>query len=135
MIIEIEAHFDAAHRLTFHHGKCKTLHGHTYTVKAQFISTSDSHMVIDFGVAKSWLNSVLAKYDHKTILHKSDPLLNTIPSEMVVCLDDHPTAENIAKNIFNDLKIISDSGQISKIANLISITISEGLAGKAVYAV
>ena len=61
-------------------------------------------MVVDFGdinaVVKSWIDHEL---DHKMLLCKDDPMLQTLRSLQEPCfvLDENPTAENIAKLIYD----------------------------------
>ena len=60
-------------------------------------------MVVDFGdinkVVKDWIDRVL---DHKLLLSKDDPLVEVLRSmnEPVFLMDSNPTAENIAKMIY-----------------------------------
>jgi 6-pyruvoyltetrahydropterin/6-carboxytetrahydropterin synthase len=60
-------------------------------------------MVIDFGKLKKvvggWIDEAL---DHKMLLHQDDPVLPTLREmgEPVYVLDVNPTAENIARHIF-----------------------------------
>jgi 6-pyruvoyltetrahydropterin/6-carboxytetrahydropterin synthase len=60
-------------------------------------------MVVDFGdinkVVKSWIDREL---DHKMLLCKEDPMLKTLQelNEPCFVMEENPTAENIAKLIF-----------------------------------
>jgi 6-pyruvoyltetrahydropterin/6-carboxytetrahydropterin synthase len=61
-------------------------------------------MVVDFGdinrIVKDWIDRVL---DHKMLLSKNDPLVKVLQdlNEPFVLIDSNPTAENIAKLIFD----------------------------------
>lgn len=69
--------FDAAHRLLFHDGKCKHLHGHRYTVEIDLLGDSDNSkgMVVDFGIVKKTIGEWIdANLDHNILLNPSDPL-------------------------------------------------------------
>lgn len=86
--------FDAAHFLPGHSGKCKDLHGHTYTLEVTVrrkgratISTGSSEgMVIDFVELEEIVRShVINRWDHKNI-NEVEPW--------------RPTAENMAKCAF-----------------------------------
>lgn len=105
--ISVEETFDAAHCLPNHEGPCCRLHGHTYRVKARFRfeSLQESGMAIDFREAKTALRDVLSELDHQ--------YLNDLP----VFGDACPTAENIAKSIFDSIA--------SKHASLCSISVWE----------
>jgi 6-pyruvoyltetrahydropterin/6-carboxytetrahydropterin synthase len=60
-------------------------------------------MVVDFGAVKralkTWIDGTL---DHRMLLRKDDPLVEWLEEhdEPVVPFDDNPTAENIARAIF-----------------------------------
>ena len=86
-------------------GKCRHLHGHNGTVEiALSQETLDRRgMVVDFDDIKrtiqTWIDEEL---DHKMLLRKDDPALATLQQlgEPLYVMDDNPTAENIAKLIF-----------------------------------
>lgn len=101
-----EIHFCYGHRLLDYSGKCKDLHGHNGRVEIEVSSESLDHrgMVVDFGdinrIVKDWIDRV---FDHKLLLSKSDPLVKVLQdlNEPFVLIDSNPTAENIAKLIFD----------------------------------
>ncbi len=92
--IAIEDTFDAAHCLPDYQGSCRRLHGHTYRVRAafRFSSVENTGMAFDFRKAKDLLNETLNYMDHQYI--------NELPEFSI----QNPTAENIAKLIFDKLK-------------------------------
>ena len=61
-------------------------------------------MVVDFSrikrVVSTWINETL---DHRMLLHKEDPILPMLKQrgELFYVMDANPTAENIAKLIFD----------------------------------
>jgi 6-pyruvoyltetrahydropterin/6-carboxytetrahydropterin synthase len=91
--IQIEGHFSSAHRLTDYHGNCENLHGHNWkvVVKIKSLILDKAGMLIDFSIAEKQLDSTLKSFDHK-YLNEVHPF-NKI----------NPTAENIAKHIFDIL--------------------------------
>ena len=101
-----EIHFCYGHRLLQYDGKCRHLHGHN----GRAIITLESEtldglgMVMDFSkikrVVSGWID---ANLDHRMILHKDDPILSDLRrhNEPVFLVDVNPTAENIAKLIFD----------------------------------
>jgi len=109
--------FDAAHRIMNHESKCKMLHGHRYALEATFSAKKLDRLgrVIDFAeirkVLGSWIDDNL---DHNTILSVNDKKLGKkIASETkqkIYYMKETPTAENIAKHIFEDIcpKLFSD---------------------------
>jgi len=104
MLIGVEAHFDAAHRLSKHAGECSNLHGHRYLVCAELSGeVNDQGMVMDFSVFKDRLNSCTQMFDHAVILNSSDPLVDCLqPMGIAIrVLDYDPTAECLAKTIWS----------------------------------
>ena len=101
-----EIHFCYGHRLLNHDGKCRHLHGHngTAVVTAEAPRLDPLGMVVDFGALKKvvggWIDATL---DHKMLLHRDDPIVPELrrQGEPVVVLDVNPTAENIAKLIYD----------------------------------
>ncbi len=90
--IRVEADFAAAHFLRHYHGKCERLHGHNYRVRvwARGKELSEGGMLIDFGVLKEGLRTVLGQLDHRN--------LNDI-----AYFQDDPSAERIARYVFEEL--------------------------------
>lgn len=100
-----EIHFCYGHRLLEYPGKCRHLHGHNGTAVITLESESLDHlgMVMDFSRLKAeiggWIDSHL---DHRMILHKDDPALAYLlgQGEPIFVMDKNPTAENIARLIY-----------------------------------
>lgn len=100
-----EIDFCYGHRLLNYEGKCRHLHGHNG--KAVITIESDQldelGMVIDFGdikrVVSTWIDDNL---DHRMILHRDDPAIPMLKElgEPMYLIDSNPTAENIAKVIY-----------------------------------
>jgi 6-pyruvoyltetrahydropterin/6-carboxytetrahydropterin synthase len=102
-----EIHFCYGHRLLNYNGKCRNLHGHNGKA---VITLETSHldqlgMVIDFSEVKrvlgKWIDDNL---DHRMLLHEDDPVLPELrrQNEPVVTLNVNPTAENIARLIYQE---------------------------------
>jgi 6-pyruvoyltetrahydropterin/6-carboxytetrahydropterin synthase len=100
-----EIDFCYGHRLLNYDGKCRHLHGHNgraiITLEGQALDPRG--MLVDFGEIKSkvqeWID---ANLDHNMLLNKDDPLLPSLRQhgERVFVMDCNPTAENIARLIF-----------------------------------
>lgn len=101
--------FCYGHRLLHYEGKCACIHGHNGILEIELRSKDldKQGMVCDFGeidsIAKKF---VLQKLDHTLILHSKDPLVKTLKetNEKFFTLKSNPTAENIAKFIFETLE-------------------------------
>ncbi len=101
-----EIAFCYGHRLLNYDGKCRHLHGHNglaeITLEAPELDPLG--MVVDFSELKrvvgGWIDNTL---DHRMLLHKDDPALPFLreQGEPVVVMNVNPTAENIAKLIFD----------------------------------
>ena len=102
-------HFCYGHRLLNYDGKCKYLHGHNAKAEVELSSAKLDHrgMVMDFNEVKqrlqTWIDNTL---DHKLLLNEADPLVPTLTQlkEPFVTLKSNPTAETIAKFIFDHAK-------------------------------
>jgi 6-pyruvoyltetrahydropterin/6-carboxytetrahydropterin synthase len=100
-----ELSFCYGHRLLNYDGKCRHLHGHNgrAVLTLQTASLDAAGMVVDFSrlkrVVGSWIDE---NFDHKLLLHRDDPLLPLLrqQGEPIFVLDVNPTAENIARLIF-----------------------------------
>jgi 6-pyruvoyltetrahydropterin/6-carboxytetrahydropterin synthase len=101
-----ELTFCYGHRLLQYEGKCRHLHGHNGRVIITLAAPSLDAlgMVMDFSrlkhVVGGWIDEHL---DHKMLLHRDDPVLPFLrqQGEPVYVLDVNPTAENIARLIFD----------------------------------
>jgi 6-pyruvoyltetrahydropterin/6-carboxytetrahydropterin synthase len=101
-----EIDFCYGHRLLDYQGKCRFLHGHNgravITLEAKTLDPLG--MVIDFSAIKksihAWIEEAL---DHKMLLNRNDPLLPLLreKGEPIFVMDANPTAENIAKLIYD----------------------------------
>jgi 6-pyruvoyltetrahydropterin/6-carboxytetrahydropterin synthase len=100
-----ELRFCYGHRLLNYQGKCRYLHGHNgrAVITLEAATLDEQGMVVDFGLLKEsvggWIDEHL---DHKLLLHRDDPLLPLLQArgEPVYVLADNPTAENIARLIY-----------------------------------
>ncbi|MCA9041543.1 MAG: 6-carboxytetrahydropterin synthase [Planctomycetaceae bacterium] len=101
-----EIHFCYGHRLLNYSGKCRHLHGHNARVLILLEGTEldERGMLVDFSDIKAklrtWIDDEL---DHRMILCKNDPILGSLQEMDEPCyiIDDNPTAENIARLIYN----------------------------------
>jgi len=100
-----EIEFCYGHRLLNYEGKCRHLHGHNgkAVITIESDKLDERGMVMDFGdikqVVSKWIDDNL---DHRMILCRQDPALEMLQElgEPTYLIDDNPTAENIAKVIY-----------------------------------
>jgi 6-pyruvoyltetrahydropterin/6-carboxytetrahydropterin synthase len=98
--------FCYGHRLLDYQGKCARLHGHNATVVVTLHAPElDAQgMVVDFQVLRDQIGTwIEAELDHRMILHRDDPVLPALRAlgEPVYVVDWNPTAENLARLIFD----------------------------------
>lgn len=93
--LKVEGAFEAAHHINNYPGKCARLHGHNWVVEAVVKGTEldELGMLVDFKTVKAALKDALERLDHR-YLNELAPF-----SEGV-----NPTAENIARIIYEELK-------------------------------
>ena len=100
-----EIDFCYGHRLLNYEGKCRHLHGHNgrAVISIEGEKLDARGMVLDFSDIKkavsTWIDDNL---DHRMLLNKIDPVVPILQEmgEPLYLLDENPTAENIAKLIF-----------------------------------
>ena len=98
--------FCYGHRLLNYAGKCRHLHGHNgrAIITLEGPRLDERGMLVDFGDIKRevqrWIDETI---DHTMLLHRDDPVLPLLRErgERVFVMDDNPTAENIARLIFD----------------------------------
>jgi 6-pyruvoyltetrahydropterin/6-carboxytetrahydropterin synthase len=104
-----EIDFCYGHRLLNYEGKCRYLHGHNgrAVIAIESDKLDSRGMVLDFSdikrVVSNWIDQNL---DHRMILHRDDPAREALAAlgEPMYLLDSNPTAENIARLIFDYTK-------------------------------
>ena len=91
--LTVKSEFEAAHFIKDYPGKCARLHGHNWIVEAvaQGTQLNELGILIDFKILKSELNKVLDELDHQYL------------NELEIFATKNPTAENLAKEIFDKL--------------------------------
>lgn len=126
MKVTKEMHFEAAHMLTGHTGRCSNLHGHSYKVQVTVCGNVDSDidMVTDFSCLKDAMHSVIDPMDHAFIydvdacyedLEFSIANLLFANGKRVVGISGRPTAENMATLIATGVQSILTSVQVCNV--------------------
>ncbi|MBW3661256.1 MAG: 6-carboxytetrahydropterin synthase [Gemmatimonadetes bacterium] len=104
--VTVQIHFCYGHRLMEYEGACAHPHGHNGLAEITLEAASLDHrgMVMDFGDVKreikAWIDD---RMDHQMLVRHDDPLLPWLEEqgEPHLVLDDNPTAESIARLIFD----------------------------------
>lgn len=104
-----ELNFCYGHRLLDYQGKCAHPHGHNGRVEIEFGAQAldKRGMVIDFVDIKAEVKRFLdEELDHQMLLRRDDPLTKILQEmgEPVFVMEQNPTAENIARVIFEYAK-------------------------------
>lgn len=101
-----EIDFCYGHRLLNYDGKCRFLHGHNGRAVITIESPQLDHrgMVMDFSDIKRFVSTWIDEnLDHRMLLRRDDPAIPALEKlgEPLYILDVNPTAENIARLIFD----------------------------------
>jgi 6-pyruvoyltetrahydropterin/6-carboxytetrahydropterin synthase len=93
--VTIEESFAAGHALRNYRGKCENVHGHNYRCQVTVAGpeVDDNGLLVDFVELKKVVHSVLDRLDHQW--------LNEYPPFDKI----NPSAENIAKYIFDEVRL------------------------------
>lgn len=98
--------FEAAHQLDrCYSAECRdSVHGHSYTFEVYLASRclNGDQMVIDLGAVKEFCKGLRDEWDHALILSKTTAAKYAdTPSRKIVALPAQPTAEVMAKILFD----------------------------------
>lgn len=127
MLITKHIEIDMGHRIPNHKSKCFNFHGHRYKIEVgvddKVITTkgvADEGMVIDFSDLKNiMIEEIDQKLDHGFMIYCEDPFIKWFLERKekefmkVIPVDFIPTAENIAKDLFDTLRLKLEGINIS----------------------
>ena len=107
----VDSHFAAAHSLRGYKGDCARLHGHTWGVSACVGAelVDEIGICIDFKDVSKALEEISGVFDHQS--------LNDLEEFSII----NPTAENIAKHIYDRLSEKLNRDNIT----VLSVTVAE----------
>ena len=119
MKIAKEFRWEMGHRLPFHAGKCKNIHGHSYKLLVEFTGEiNEQAMIMDYYDVKEAVQPIIEELDHSVLVYKEDKelidALKKLNSKMVV-VDYHTTAENICGYFLDKISKAQLPDNISKI--------------------
>lgn len=96
-----------AHRLPYHTGGCKNIHGHSYSMTVELGGEPESNgMVLDYDDLTTAVAPFVAEIDHCFLCSESDTIVAEFlrtHSMKAVYVDFPTTAENIAHWMFEKL--------------------------------
>jgi 6-pyruvoyltetrahydropterin/6-carboxytetrahydropterin synthase len=99
--------WEMAHRLPFHEGGCRNIHGHSYSMTVELAGEPDANgMVLDYFDLVNIVEPLVKEIDHAFLCDNSDALIKDFlkSSDLKVVFVDFPTtAENIAGWFFEKL--------------------------------
>jgi len=128
--------FPMGHRLSKNKGRCFSIHGHNFIVlvgvKASDLDEND--MVIDFSNLKALVGGFLDGLDHCLLLNEadSDMAVKLLGLGMrVITVDHDPTAEKLAKDIFESIEKALDKMYPQVLMDY--VTVYENENSKATY--
>ena len=118
--LKVKSAFEAAHHIKNYPGKCARLHGHNWIVEAivQGENLNELGILIDFKILKGELKKVLDEFDHQYL------------NELELFANQNPTAENIAKEVFDKL---ATAEIFNGAAKLKSVTVYESPKSSVTY--
>ena len=122
-LLKANHNFEASHHLQGHLAGCRHNHGHSYQVHIEVCGKELQKegpargMILDFGDIKKIFKEYVDFYDHAMIIehHDFEPRtehfvdvkigdLDVVKNSRVITVNYRPTAENMAKNFYEDLK-------------------------------
>lgn len=109
MKIAKEFSWEMGHRLPFHEGKCRNLHGHSYKCMIELSGIPDKNgMLLDYYDLKKIIDPMIEDLDHSFMVNSSDKeliaTLDQLKSNKVI-VDFDSTAENICLYLLNKVKV------------------------------
>lgn len=105
--VMVRTGFSAAHQLRYYDGKYENLHGHNWSaiVTVESEKLDGIGLGVDFVKLKSQVNTILEKLDYHNI--------NEVPPFD----EQNPSAENIARWLFDALKVVvnKDGARVKRV--------------------
>lgn len=119
MKIAKEFFWEMSHRLPFHPGKCKNIHGHSYKALIELEGEPDENgFLLDYYELKNVVAPIIEDLDHAVfVCSKDEPLLEALKAlnSKIVIEDYHSTAENLTKYFLRRIAKIKLPENIRKI--------------------
>lgn len=116
MKISKEYRWEMGHRLPFHKGLCRNIHGHSYRMSVEITgSLNKNGMVIDFFDLNRIVKPIIGKYDHAFLCWEGDRMVKNflVKNRMKrVIAGYHSTVENICSDFLKSIssKLLKTKG-------------------------
>lgn len=108
MITKIGKDFiwEMSHRLAFHNGPCKNIHGHSYKLRVEIEGELDEQsMLLDYYDLEQIVKPLIMQLDHAFLCDKNDNIMLPFLKEhgfKYFVIDDYTTAENMVTFFLNE---------------------------------
>lgn len=100
--------WEMSHRLPFHEGPCKNIHGHSYKMLLQLEGDlGDNRMLIDFYDIERIVKPLIDKLDHAFVVDAEDKLMLDFLKEnnfKYYTISKYSTAEDLSLHILEKTK-------------------------------
>lgn len=91
--------WEMSHRLTFHNGPCKNIHGHSYKLRVEIEGElDDNSMILDYYDLEKVVKPIVNELDHAFLVDKNDDVMLPFLVEngfKHVVINNVTTAENM----------------------------------------
>jgi 6-pyruvoyltetrahydropterin/6-carboxytetrahydropterin synthase len=116
MKISKEYRWEMGHRLPFHKGLCRNIHGHSYIMSVEITGLVNKHgMIIDFFDLNKIIKPIIKKYDHAFLCWRGDTKVRDFLKRNKlknVIVEYHSTVENICSDFLEKIsaKLLKSKG-------------------------
>ena len=97
--------WEMSHRLPFHEGLCRNIHGHSYKMRVEIEGLKDENgMLLDYYMLDKIVLPIVKEFDHTFLCDdKDDVMLGFLKSNNFrhLVIPYHTTSENIAAYLMN----------------------------------
>ncbi len=117
-----EFKWEMSHRLSFHEGPCKNVHGHTYRMVVEIEGTLDQNsMVLDYYHVERIIRPMINKLDHAFLCDEDDDLMINFLNENGFKLHIMPTVTTAENMVSYFLDIFAP--EFKKFDNILSLKV------------
>lgn len=98
-------YWEMSHRLPYHEGPCRNIHGHSYKVRIEVAGEPrDDGMILDYYDLKILFLPIIEMLDHSFVVDKGDTIMIDFLKENKLkyhIIEKFTTAEHLAEYIYN----------------------------------